>query len=117
MVIIKVNDKELPGTIVSYKGTLIDVDGDGTGTSEEGTTIRDIRRRNKSKLMLKFDGLTCKEFTEIMTAIDAAEFQVTYFCGNYRKITAYAGDKNWEAIKVQSSSESRWKLDVNLIEY
>lgn len=117
MDVIKINSKALPGVLVSYKGTLIDVDGSGAGTTEDGYTIRDVRRRNKCKLMLKFDNLTLAEFSEIMNAIDAPSFNVTYFCGTYRTITVYAGDRNWEAVKVQSTKDSRWRLDVNLIEY
>ena len=33
------------GNIASYKGQLIDIDGDGAGTSEDGHTIRDIHRQ------------------------------------------------------------------------
>ena len=117
MDVIKINGKALPGAVVSYKGTMIDVDGDGTGTTESGVTVRDIRRRDKSKIMLKLDGLTLDEFTEIMSALKADRFTVTYFCGYYRTMTAYAGDKNWELIKANNEKDNRWKLDVNLIEY
>lgn len=117
MDLIKINGREFPGTITSYKGTMIDVDGDGTGTTESGYTIRDVRRRNKSKIMLKLENLTRSEFTEVMTALDAAKLEVTYFCGYNRTITAYAGDKNWELIKAKDEKDSRWKVDVNLIEY
>lgn len=117
MDLIKINGKAFPGTVTGYKGTMIDVDGDGTGTTESGYTIRDVRRRNKSKIMLKLENLTQSEFTEVMTAIDAVKFEVTYFCGYYRTVTVYAGDKNWELIKAKDTKDSRWKLDVNLIEY
>lgn len=49
----------LPGRITSYKAQLIDVD-DVAGTSEDGFTIRDVRRRNKRRLTVKFDGLRLK---------------------------------------------------------
>ncbi len=117
MEIIKINGKVLPGTIATYKGTIIDVDGDGAGTTESGVTIRDIRRRNKNKIMLKLDRLTLKQFTEVMTAINAPRFEVEFFLGSWHKIIAYAGDKSWEGIKVQSEEDNRWRLDVNLIEY
>lgn len=116
MDVIFINGKALPGKLVSYKGTLIDVDGKEAGTTEDGYTIRDVRRRNKGKMMLKFDGLTRENFSEIMAAIDAPSFQVKYFCGYYRTITAYAGDKNWEMIKSSSKGETRWRLDFNIIE-
>lgn len=117
MDIIKINGKALPGTIVSYKGLMIDVDGDGAGTTEDGITIRDVRRRNKSKLTLKLDGLTKDEFTAIMAAIDAPKFEVTFFYGRYRTMTAYAGDKDWELIKAKDTNDNRWKLNFSLIEY
>lgn len=103
--------------IASYKGQLIDVDGDGTGTTEDGYTVRDIRRRNKVKLMVKFDGLTQKEYTDFMAAINQPEFQLTYFEGTFKTITVYAGDRNFELIKAQNENDNRWRLDVNFIEY
>ena len=117
MNVIKINGISLPGNIVTYKGTMIDVDGSGAGTTETGVTIRDVRRRNKNKIMLKLDGLTLKEFADIMSAINSPSFTVTFFCGSYKTITFYAGDKNWEGYKVVSENESRWRLEVNLIEY
>lgn len=117
MDIIKINGKVIPGTISGYKGTMIDVDGDGTGTTENGVTIRDIRRRGKSKITLKLDGLTQEVFTEIMTALNSDRIEVEFFCGYYRTMTAYAGDKNWELIKAANENDSRWRLEVNLIEY
>lgn len=117
MDILKINDTSFPGKIASIKGQIIDVDGDGAGTTEDGYTIRDVRRRNKNKIMVKFDGLTLEEFTTIMEVLNAASFEVTFFCGSYRTITAYAGDKNWEMMKCKNEEISRWRLDVNIIEY
>lgn len=117
MNIIKINGKVIPGTIAGYKGTMIDVDGDGTGTTENGVTIRDIRRRGKSKITLKLDGLTQEAFTEIMTELNSDRIEVEFFCGYYRTMTAYAGDKNWEIIKATNEHNGLWKLEVNLIEY
>lgn len=122
MVLLKVmsNGKSVAigdGNIASYKGQIIDVDGDGSGTTEDGYTVRDIRRRNKVKLMVKFDGLTLKEYTDLMAAIDQPEFQLTYFEGTFKTITAYAGDKNFELIKAPNEKDNRWRLDVNFIEY
>lgn len=105
------------GNIGSYKGQLIDIDGDGAGTTEDGYTIRDIRRRGKAKLMLKFEGLTTVEFKTLMNAISRDEFQLTYFCGEFKTITAHAGDKNFELIKATKESDSRWNLTVDFIEY
>lgn len=105
------------GNITSYRGQLIDIDGSGAGTSENGYTIRDVRRRNKAKLMVKFDGLTQNEFTAIMAAINSDKFELTYFCGTFCTITAHAGDRNFELIKARSSEDSRWRLEVNFIEY
>lgn len=116
MEVIKIKNEALPGTLVTYKGTVIDVDGKGAGSTENGKTIRDVRRRNRNKIMLKFEGLTLDEFSEIMEMIDAPTFEVTFFRGKYITITAYAGDKNWEGTKVTSPTESRWKLEFNIIE-
>lgn len=115
--VLKINGIVVPGKIVSYKGQMIDVDGDGAGTTEDGYTIRDVRRRNKSKIMVKFDGLPLEDFSAIMEALNSTSFEVTFFCGSYRTITAYAGDKNWEMIHGYNEEVSLWKLDVNIIEY
>lgn len=117
---VKNGDKQIPigeGNIASYKGQLIDIDGSGAGTSENGHTIRDVRRRNKAKLMIKFDGLTKDEFSGIMEAIDTDVFELTYYCGPVRTITVHAGDRNYELIKALNSEDSRWRLEVNFIEY
>lgn len=116
MNMIFINGKALPKKMADYNGLLIDVDGKEAGETEDGHTIRDVRRRNKGKIFLKFDGLTLDEFTEIMTTIDAPSFQIKYFCGKYRTITAYAGDKKWALIKSSSQNETRWRLDFNIIE-
>ena len=105
------------GSITSYKVQLIDVDGDGTGTSENGYTIRDVRRRNRAKIIVKFDGLTLEEFASIMAAIDSERFDLTYFAGGYKTITVYAGDRNFELIKANGEQDSRWRLDTSFIEY
>ena len=113
-------DEEIPigyGNIASYKVTLIDIDGDGSGTTEDGVTIRDVRRRNKAKLMLKFDGLTTEEFMSLMKAIDHDRFELKYFCGEFKTITVHAGDRNFELIKSNGENDARWKLDVNFIEF
>ncbi|MDE6728027.1 MAG: hypothetical protein K2J80_08835 [Oscillospiraceae bacterium] len=117
MDIIKINGKAFSGAIVSYKGKMIDVDGDGTGETENGVTIRDIRRRGKSKIMLKLDKLTQEEFSAIMTALKLDRIEVEFFCGYYQTMTAYSGDKNWELIKAKDEKDSRWRLEVSLIEY
>lgn len=117
---IKNGDKQTPigeGNVASYRGQLIDIDGSGAGTSENGYTIRDVRRRNKAKLMVKFDKLTQEKFSAIMEAIDSDKFELTYFCGTFRTITVHAGDRNFELIKANNSEDSRWSLDVNFIEY
>ncbi len=117
---VKNGDKQIPigeGNIESYRGQLIDIDGSGAGTSENGYTIRDVRRRNKAKLMVKFNGLTKDEFAAIMEAIDSDRFELTYFCGTFRTITVHAGDRNYELIKARSDEDSRWRLDVDFIEY
>jgi len=79
-------------------------------------TILDVRRRNRVKLMVKFDGLTLKEYTDLMAAIDQPEFRLTYFDGTFKTITVYAGDRNFELIKANNETDSRWRLDVNFIE-
>lgn len=117
MDIIKINGQAFSVKITKYKGTMIDVDGDGTGTTENGFTIRDIRRQGKSKIMITLEGLTKEEFTAIMTALKSARFEVEFFCGYYQTMTAYAGDKNWELIKAQNESDNRWRLETSLIEY
>lgn len=115
---IKIGDELKPlYHITSYKGQLIDIDGDGAGTSEDGVTIRDIRRRNKGKLTVKFEGLSQSEFAEIMTAIDSESFELTYFCGTFKTMTAHAGDRNYELIKAVGTQTSLWNLDVSFIEY
>lgn len=105
------------GRITSYKVQLIDIDGSGTGTSENGYTIRDVRRRNRAKIMVKFDGLTLEEFASIMAAINSEKFDLTYFDGVYKTITVYAGDRNFELIKANGERDSRWRLDTSFIEY
>ncbi len=117
MNVIKINGTVLPGTITTYKGTIIDVDGKGAGTTETGKTIRDVLRRNRDKIMLKLDGLTLEEFTEVMDMINAPSVEVTFFRGTYITITAYVGDRNWEGYKVTSETESRWRLEFSLIEF
>ena len=118
--LLKINsdEKVKPLThITSYKGQLIDIDGDGAGTSEDGYTIRDVRRRNKGKITVKFDGLTTAEFTDIMTAIDAETIELTYFCGVFKTMNAHPGDRNFELIKAKDETDGRWSLDVSFIEY
>ena len=113
-------DNEIPigyGNIASYKVKLIDADGDGAGTTEDGYTIRDVRRRNKAKPMLKFDGLTTEKFTSLMKAIDSDRFELIYFCGEFKTITVHAGDRDFELIKANGENDARWRLDVNFIEF
>lgn len=115
---IKIGDEYKPlKHITSYKVQLIDIDGDGAGTSEDGYTIRDVRRRNKCKITAKFDGLTLAEFTELMTAIDTESFDIMYFRGTHIEATVHAGDRNIELIKAISDEDSRWRVDVSFIEY
>lgn len=105
------------GNIASYKVQLIDIDGDGAGTTEDGYTIRDIRRRGKAKLMLKFDNLTTEKFMALMKAISQDSYQLMYFDGEFKTITAHTGDRNFELIKAVDETKGRWRLDVNFIEY
>ncbi len=105
------------GNIVSYKGRIFDVNGDGEGISEDGYTIRDVRRRDKSRLSVRFDNLTTAEFKTLINAISHNKFQLMFFCGEYKTITAHTGDRNFELIKAVDETEGRWRLDVNFIEY
>ena len=78
-------DDEIPigyGNITSYKGQVIDIDGDGAGTTEDGYTIRDVRRRNKYKLMVKFEGLTRQKYTALRKAIDSEKFELNFSTEN-----------------------------------
>lgn len=117
MDIIKIGGRVYSGAVTSYKGTRINVDGDGTGTTESGYTIRDIRREGKNKIMLKLDRLTQEEFSALMTALKPARIEVEFFCGEFRTMTAYAGDINWELIKAKNENDNRWRLETSLIEY
>lgn len=117
MTIIKINGQAFSGAVTSYKGTRINVDGDGTGTTESGYTIRDIRRQGKNKIMLKLDGLTQEEFSAIMTALKPARIEVEFFCGDFQTMTAYSGDINWELIKAPNENDNRWRIETSLIEY
>ena len=113
-------DSEIPigyGNITSYKGLVIDIDGDGAGTSEDGYTIRDVRRRNKHKIMVKFEGLTRKKYTALRKAIDSEAFDLKFLDGEFKTITVYAGDRNFELIKAIKEEDSRWNLTVDFIEY
>ena len=103
--------------IASYKVLLIDIDGDGAGTTEDGTTVRDIRRRNKAKINVRLDGMTLEEFTAVMQAIDHDSFECEYFRGEFSTITAHTGDRNIELIKAANETDSRWRLDLSIIEY
>ena len=103
--------------IVSYKVLLIDIDGDGAGTTEDGTTVRDIRRRNKAKIYVRLDGMPLEEFTAVMQAIDCDSFECEYFYGKFSMIIAHAGDRNIELIKAANETDSRWRLDLSIIEY
>lgn len=115
---VKVGDELVPLTkVTSYKVLLIDVDGDGAGTSEDGYTIRDIRRRNKCKITVKFEGLTLEEFTVLANAIDSESFELTYFRGTWHTITAHAGDRNIELVKAKDEADNRWRVDTSFIEY
>lgn len=105
------------GNISQYKGQLIDIDGDGAGTTEDGYTIRDIRRRGKAKLTVRFENLTTPEFTALMKAISNDEFKLTCFIGEYKTITVHSGDKNFELVKAKNEAVGLWRLDVNFIEY
>lgn len=105
------------GNITQYKGTLIDIDGEGAGTTEDGYTIRDVRRRGKAKLTVRFEGLTTPEFTALIKAISRDEFPLTYFIGEYKTITVHAGDRNFELVKAKNEAVGLWRLDVNFIEY
>ena len=113
-------DDEVPigyGNITSYKGQVIDIDGEGAGTSEDGYTIRDIRRRNKYKLMVKFEGLTRQEYTALRKAIDSEKFELKFLDGEFLTKTVHAGDRNFELIKAIKEEDSRWNLTVDFIEY
>lgn len=113
-------DSEIPigyGNIASYKGQVIDVDGDGAGTTEDGYTVRDVRRRNRYKIMVKFEGLTWKEYTALRKAIDSEGFQLKFFDGEFKIITVYAGDRNFELVKATDENKSLWNLTVDFIEY
>lgn len=114
------NYSEVPigyGNITSYKGQVIDIDGEGAGTSEDGYTIRDVRRRNKHKIMVKFEGLTRQKYAALREAIDSEKFQLKFLDGEFKTITVYAGDRNFELIKAVKESDSRWNLTVDFIEY
>ncbi|MDE7362828.1 MAG: hypothetical protein K2N38_12945, partial [Oscillospiraceae bacterium] len=95
----------------------IDIDGDGAGTTEDGYTIRDIRRRGKAKLTVRFENLTTPKFTALMKAISNDEFKLTCFIGEYKTITVHSGDKNFELVKAKNEAVGLWRLDVNFIEY
>ena len=113
-------DDEIPignVNITSYKGQIIDIDGEGAGTSEDGYTIRDVRRRNKHKIMVKFEGLTQEKYAALRKAIDSEKFQLKFLDGEFKTITAYAGDRNFELIKATKEKDSRWNLTVDFIEY
>ncbi len=115
---IKVGEELKPLTkITSYKVKLIDLDGDGAGTSEDGYTVRDVIRRNKAKITVRFEGLSQEQFGEIMSYIDRESFEIIYFAGSYKTMTAHTGDRDFELIAAASDTVSLWRLDVSFIEF
>ena len=113
---IKVGEELKPITrITQYKVQLIDLDGDGAGTSEDGYTIRDVRRRNKAKITVKLDNFT--EFTNFMSYIDFETFELTYFAGTFKTITAHCGDRDIELVKAPRETKNLWNISLSFIEY
>lgn len=103
--------------ITQYKVQLIDLDGDGAGTSEDGYTIRDVRRRNKAKITVKLENLNFTEFTNFMSYIDNESFELTYFAGTFKTITAHCGDRDIELVKAPRENENLWNVSLSFIEY
>lgn len=115
---IKVGEEFMPiAHITQYKVQMIDLDGDGAGTSEDGYTIRDVRRRNKAKITVKLEKLNFTEFTNFMSYIDFETFEITYFAGAFKTITAHCGDRDIELLKAIREDENLWNISLSFIEY
>ena len=52
-----------------------------------------------------------------MSYIDSESFELTYFAGTFKTITAHCGDRDIELVKAPREDENLWNVSLSFIEY
>lgn len=104
----------------TYKITLADIDGSGSGRGDTGYCTRDRVRADVASLDIAWQFLTTEELNLIKRNISAPEFTVKFFVGGdetseYKETQMYAGNRSIELVAVQDGEE-RWNISFPLTE-
>lgn len=113
--LLKINDVEMPSPS-KYEVSYQDLDAAGSGRTEAGYTIRRRVRSQVAKLNLGWTNLSQEEVEKVLGAVENESFEVTYWFGNQKTTTMYAGDKNVSLKLKESAASAFWDLSFNLIE-
>jgi hypothetical protein len=84
-------------TPASFEVSYADIDADSSGRNANGTMVRDVIVKNKTKLSIKWAQLSVSESKAILLASDGDFFTVEYpdvFTGVQTTKTFYAGDRS-----------------------
>lgn len=115
MNILTVNGTALPAPN-EYTVTLSDLDGSGTGRTEDGTLIRERVRGGVAKIGAAWSALSTAQCAQILNATAGDRFTVVYFFGEQRTATMYAGDRTARVIAAREG-RAVWEVSMNLIEF
>lgn len=95
-----------------------DIDSADSGRNAEGTMLRD-RVATKIKLTCKWNALTPAEISNILNAVDAPSFSLTYpdaKAGTSQTKTFYVGDRTSPMYHYNNGAELWEGLSANFIE-
>lgn len=103
---------------------LQDIDSDDAGRNQKGTMVRDrvVGGANaKRKVSCTWKGLTSNETSQLLQAMSAVAFYVTYpdpYTGSNRTMKAYVGDRTLPIYKKNADGTYLWEsLTANFVEY
>lgn len=117
MAMITINGVGLP-TPSSFKLPQFDLDSGDTTRNEAGYMQRDRVRQGIYKIELEWKGIKSVDANKILNAIKPSAINVTFpTTSGVKTKRMYAGDRNVSIARYFKTSDVRWDVSFNLIEY
>lgn len=113
----RVNDIPIPDP-ATFSGAISDLDT--SAERDASGTLHRCKVATKTPLKLGYVAIEWDMFKAIASLISDAEFEFTFFSPqtcDFETITAYVGDRDWEAVWCPEDGVYLCDMDFSIIEY
>lgn len=106
--------------IENWKLKSENIEGDGSGTAENGDKILDIRAKDMVTINATFSGLDIGQYTSIMELLNTDTITLTFWRGYYTTAVFAIDSVESELLKSEqrpnTQTSNRWEVSVTFVQ-